>query len=318
MAGVVLALVPLLAFGGLWGTLMGRTVQDLGHVPLFGWVATLLVWIAQRRLGARIGPYAQYLGAFAVALGLGLATELIQMIGPRDADPWDLFRNGVGAACALVLCMTFDRRFDGTRLRGKWGRAVFRGIVVVALISSAAPLIDVAAAYRDRSRRMPVLYDFSSRSQARFMHARRASWQFTTAPVSWADARSRLVAHVRFGDYVGSALIFNEPFPDWTGQDTLVFEIFHPGEARIKVGIRVDDQHEHIRGRDRFGQHVFLDPGFNRIRVPLDAVLHGPADRLFDLKKVKRMVLFPVEPVGDYELYLGSIALTTESSKSPG
>ena len=45
IAAVTLALVPLVTLGGVWSTLLGRTVQDLGHLPHFGLVATLLLLI---------------------------------------------------------------------------------------------------------------------------------------------------------------------------------------------------------------------------------------------------------------------------------
>ena len=99
---MALAIAPLVALESPWATLLGRTVQDFGHIPLFGVITTLLLVLAAHWFGARSGPRAQYAGTLGIALIVGVATEWVQMLGPRDADPWDLARNGVGAVVALV------------------------------------------------------------------------------------------------------------------------------------------------------------------------------------------------------------------------
>ena len=225
----MLSLVPLMNFGGGREFLLARTIHNVGHVPLFGWITTLLVLIAFHWFGSRIGLRAQYLGAFVLALSLGLATELIQLVGPRDADAWDLIRNGLGAACALAWWPTFDRRFDGALVRRRRVRFLLRGAVVLAVLVSALPVVGVVRAYHDRGQRFPVLYDFQTASQEPFMSTRQAWWRFTPPPPGWGEAAPGSVAHIYFRQLAGSSVALMEPYPDWTGHDALVFDVFHAG-----------------------------------------------------------------------------------------
>lgn len=311
MIGVVLSLVPLITFSRSESSLLYRSVQDVGHLPLFAWVTTLLLVVLYRLSGTRIGVQAQYLAALVLALGLGLTTEWIQMIGPRDADAWDLFRNVLGAVCAVAWWPTFDRRFDGTQLRVRRNRFLLRAAVTLVFLVTAVPLAPIVESYVDRWRRMPVLFDFGHDNQAQFMNARRALWEFTPAPTDWPGEAPDQVVRVSFSHFVGSALVLMEPYPDWSGHDAFYFDIFHPGAGTLEFGLRIDDKHFSRRWSDRFGRHVFLEPGYNRVTIPLDDVLNGPFDRQLDLERMARIVLYPVEPAGGYELYFGPVGLVS-------
>jgi len=320
-AGLALAVVPLVALESPWVTLFGRTVQNFGHIPLFAVITILLLVLAAHWLGAKMGAVAQYVGTFTIALILGVATEFVQMIGPRDADPWDLVRNGVGAAFALVWCGTFDRRLDGTTIRRAAGRIAFRAVAIAVVLIFLAPLVGVAHAYRERANRFPVLFSFETPSQTKFMNPRRAWFELVPAPDAWSVDAPEWVVHVSFSPLAGGALVFNEPYPDWTGHTALVLALFHPGERPINVGLRIDDRHRAVRHIDRFNRHVFLEPGLNRLRIPMEEIVAGPAERELDISSIDRFVIFVVDPVGDYEIYIGPILLETEetviSSTSP-
>ena len=90
-----------------------------------------------------------------------------------------------------------------------------------------------------------------------------------------------------------------------------------PGEDPVEIGILVEDEFRWPRWSDRFGRKVSLEPGLNHVRIPIDDVLHGPTDRLLDLTRIKRILLYPIEPAGGYPLYLGTIRLAEASSTSP-
>ncbi len=313
-AGLVLAITPLVAFESPWATLLGRTVQDFGHIPLFGAITTLLLLLGAHWFKAKLGPGAQYAGAFAFALILGVATEWVQMIGPRDADLWDLARNGVGAALALVWWGSFDRRLDGAAIRRAGSRVAFRCVAVVIVLAFLAPLIGVVNAYRERASRFPVLFSFETMSQARFMNTRLAWYEFAPAPDAWDIDPPERVAHISFSPLKGGALVFNEPYPDWTGHTALVFELFHPGARTIKVGLRVDDGTRSLLHGDRFNRHLFLEPGLNRLRVSMEEIVAGPAERELDISSIERIILYAVDPIGGYEIYLGPVLLEADET----
>ena len=115
--------------------------------------------------------------------------------------------------------------------------------------------------------------------------------------------------HIRFSDLGGGAIVFKEPYPDWSDYSVLILELFHAGEGWIELGLRIDDQHHSRQLTDRYNRHLTLAPGVNRFRIPLDEVLRGPAERELDLQRIERIVLFPVDPVGGFELFLAPIRL---------
>ncbi len=119
----------------------------------------------------------------------------------------------------------------------------------------------------------------------------------------------------------GGALVFNEPYPDWTGHTALVLELFHPGERPIEFGVRIDDRKRAVRHIDRFNRLVVLKPGLNRLRIPMEEIVAGPAERELDISSIDRIVVFAIDPVGDYEIYIGPVLLetgeTVTSSTSP-
>ncbi len=313
VAGLALAVAPLvLHIPG--DSLLAREVQNIGHVPLFGLITTLLLLLARLWLEPRLSPLLQYGAVLFFSGALGLGTEVAQMVGTRDADFWDLTRNGVGVVLAIGWWATFDRRFDGAFMRRARSRIIVRTVVVVTFLAFFVPLIGVVNAYRERANRFPVLFSFAAPSETRFINTRLAWFEFTPPPGAWAANRPRSAARVVFGPYRGGALVFNEPQVDWTGYDEFVFDVFHPGRKSVELGLRVDDQIKSRSYGDRFNKRIFVEPGFNRVRVPMAEIVAGPADRDLEISLIKRIVIYSAETESSFEIYFGPIGLTSSTS----
>jgi hypothetical protein len=87
---------------------IGWWLASAAHLVMFGGLALVLLALfpahgAQRRLGA-------YALAFAGTVVVGIATEIAQLPGPRDADPWDVARDAAGALMALAARAQVVRR----------------------------------------------------------------------------------------------------------------------------------------------------------------------------------------------------------------
>ena len=321
VAGVVLATVPLLVVGGNWSSVLAQTLLDFGHVPLFGLIATLCLVLADHRFGDR-SVATQYIGAFAGALIVGVATELAQMFGKRDADLWDLARNAAGAALALVWWATFDRRLDATAIRRRGSRIALCAVGIVVTLALLTPILGAVRAYRERDDRFPVLFSFETSSQARFMRTRLAWYELAPPPDAWSVDAPKRVAHISFLALTGCAIVFNEPYPDWTGQEALILEVFLPGERKIRLGLRIDDGKNTMLFKDRFNRSVVLEPGLNRLRISMAEIVAGPEERELDISSIDRIVIFPIGVEDRCEIYLGPVVLetaeTATSSTSPG
>ncbi len=264
-----------------------------------------------------MSPATQYAAACGTGLFVGFLTELLQLVGPRDADFSDLILNGVGVVLAVTWWCTFDERLDGTPIRRKGGRIVLRIVAIAGFVVSLYPLIPVWEAYRERDDRLPVLFSFDTASQGRFMASHLAVFERVAPPDGWGGEIPEQVLRLRFSRYEGGFLMLNEPYGDWRGHDALVIDLFHPGTRRIELGIGIDDQLRPRRYRDRFNARFPVEPGFNRLRFPIAEIAAAPPEHELNIADIKRMALYPVDPVGGYEIYLGPVRLEATSSTSP-
>jgi hypothetical protein len=309
LGGIALAITPLFFIVGQWRSLLGRTVQNFGHLPLFCVIATLLLLVMFYGSNTRLGPVSEYGVALALGLLCGFLTEFAQIRGPRNADLVDLVRNGAGVFIALVWWATFDRRLDGSVIRRARARVMVRCAAVALGLVFMVPLIGVAGAYLDRGERFPVLFSFEERSEEKFILTRLAAFEFVPPPDAWSTDPPPRVARLSFAGLNGGAVVFHEPVADWSAHTALTFELFHPGEEPIEVGIRVDDVEKAFLYKDRYNRWLVLDPGVNKFRIPLEEIASGPTDRRLDLTSIDRFLVFAVDPVGGYEVYLGPVAL---------
>ena len=89
-----------------------RVLQDAGHGVVFAGVAVVL--LAMRSAGERGGHRREdFLSSFAVAVVLGIATELLQRLLPnRDVSALDVLHDGAGAALGLAIVALAERRGD--------------------------------------------------------------------------------------------------------------------------------------------------------------------------------------------------------------
>lgn len=306
---IALLLVPLVYLGGSWSTLLGRTAKDFGHLPLFGAIATLLLLVLSKLSAEGSSVVRQYLTAFAIAATLGVVTEFVQMVGPRDADLQDLLRNFSGAFAALLLVATVDRRLRDVWIRRSVWRWSSRLLALVIVAVMLLPLARVVDGYLSRRARMPLLYSFSQPKEMPFVRARFGWVKFVESPDCWGGQAPEHAAEIRFGTKIGAAIVFTEPYPDWSEFTMLALEFCVPGGQPLTLGLRIDDQHRSVGYSDRYNRHLTLQPGINRIRISLDEIERGPAERPLDLERLERLVLFPVDPAGGYGLFLAPIEL---------
>ena len=111
-------------------------LHDFLHVPGFGLVAgALLFGFPGPARARRLDRLGRLFVVFVAVVVDGAAVELLQAALGGAADPWDVVRDGVGAA-AVVLAAASSGRGSGAPLR--WGlRAAALGGVLAAFAPSA-------------------------------------------------------------------------------------------------------------------------------------------------------------------------------------
>jgi hypothetical protein len=87
--------------------------------------------------------------------------------------------------------------------------------------------------------------------------------------------------------------------------------IVNPEPTPAEITVRIDDAaHQHnLAFHDRFTRAFTLQPGPNRIEVPLDDVRVAPRDRELDLERVESLLIFAVDLARPREIVIGPIGL---------
>jgi hypothetical protein len=109
---IIAAMVAAVFFLSLPGTTVWRKVlQDAGHGPVFAVVGIVLALMRAPPVGESARSPAMYLRAFAIAVAIGVATELIQYFQPgRNVSLIDVLHDAAGAAFGLALLVVAERR----------------------------------------------------------------------------------------------------------------------------------------------------------------------------------------------------------------
>ena len=95
---------------------------------------------------------------------------------------------------------------------------------------------------------------------------------------------------------------------DWSGRRALVFDVFNPEDTAVALEVRIDDR-ESPDYRDRFNRTHTLAPGGNRISIPLASLVTSGTRRQLDLRRIRVVSLFLVNPGERHTLYLDRVGL---------
>ena len=270
-----------------------RTLHNSAHAPIFGCVAllTLAVIRAQARL-AMLSPAKQYAMALAVALCLGLLTELLQLPTGRDASIEDALHDLIGAVALLGLFAVIDEQVRKLPY-ARAVRSVAAVVGIVALAVAAAPVTRAAIKYQQREERFPVLSDFTQRFDRYFILQRSAELSPAPMPKQWARTAGEKAMHVRMLDEQYAGLDFIELRPDWSGYSTLAIDLTNPTPLGLQFVLRVHDTGHDNHASDRFNGLFELPPGTRRVfRIPLRDIAAAPRERTLDLRQVAGMIIF--------------------------
>ncbi len=257
-----------------------RAFWNLGHVAYFALIAWLLLqWDILRRQPR----WRQWLWVLLASLLIGGAIELLQIGTQRSADVMDLLRDLGGRLLVLAF-------YPGLLGPGRLRRWVLRGLVLALLLWELMPfgraLIDTGFAWRQ----FPILADSSTPFELD-----RWSGRARLKIIEAEDGQPSLQMTLLPGDYSGASL---KDFPgDWRGYEALVIELDLPSQEPLRLTVRVHDRRHESGPRayafgDRFNRSFPLQPGRNRLRIPLEEIRKAPAGRNMDMGQVVDVTLF--------------------------
>jgi len=311
----ILALLLLLAFGRppddsfFW-----RTVFDLGHVPLFGVIGLLTLWIVRHVAAPHAGEWAQVVLALLATGVLSLLTEIAQIGQPgRQAEVGDAINNLTGAVCFVAIAAAL--RPGPWRAAGEAGKAASRLVLAAAVLALAiafSPLATVAWSYAARNSKFPVVAELGAAWQAPLTSAPSAQLERVDPPDGWEDMKGRIVTRVRFLDSPWPGVTVREPWPDWSGYGRLRFRVWSDMPDPVQLNVRIDDGVRTRAFKDRYDGSVIVVPGANDFSIPLETVRRAPKERQMDLGRVSQFFFFTSRPERPLELYFSDVWLEAE------
>lgn len=257
-----------------------KALWNLGHILYF---LLLIALLYSARLLDRFSLSRQWLLYIGLTLVLGLAIEILQMNTSRSSDWMDLMRDLTG--CLLVLA--FAPRLSSSLV--DWLKNGMRVGVLLLLLWQLTPLqvavIDEALA----RRQFPVLSDFSTPFEL-------DRWSGNVGTDLLTLEGGRLL-RVTFGTQRYSSLTLDYPATDWRGYGFVHLRIYLPQPPALGLSLRIHDaRHERgaapFRHADRYHQRIWLNPGWNEVRLSLAKVEAAPSGRAMDLSRISNLMLY--------------------------
>jgi VanZ family protein len=309
--GLALALLLFLAFGDSpERTRFWDAFFDAGHVPLFGLLSlAALALVRSCRSGLSVARAGWV--AFAITVGLGTITEVLQLAQPsRDPSLVDLSRDVAGAGAFLLVAVAWSRGGEVATRPGGSERALALTVAVALLVGANVELGRTVAMYAMRDRAFPTLFALDgSWWEGPLIRAGEARVSPRAHPATSSDPGAGPLARIDLepGDYPG--LTFDEPYPDWRGCRSLEFVVVSESEGRLPLTIRVHDAlHDH-RYRDRFNRAFWIVRGANPISIPLDDIRRAPDRREMDMARIRGIVIFSAHLAEPAHLFIGPLRL---------
>jgi len=292
-------------------TFLWRELFNGGHTPLFGVLSLLFLTLSVNSLGRLVHRFRwHYLIAFLVTVITGVISEFIQIFGSRDADIWDFNRDVTGAVVFLGLYATFDRKITRflTEKTIRLLPAVRTGLVILFAVTFI-PVFIWLGAYWHRSRIFPEICTFDSDWELKFLDTRRAGMDIIIPPPEWSgEARGRL-ARITYRPATYPDFEIIEPYPDWSGHDSLAFTAFSEVDSTVRLSIRIEDRRHNHRYEDRFTGSFYLNKGVNHIAIPLDEVARAPETRTMDMTEIYAIHLYAYKIKDSLTVYFDNFHL---------
>ena len=288
-------------------------MNNFAHVPLFGIVAIVLLCVSRMLFAAwSWPPIRHYVVAMMGVLALALLTEMLQSFSTtRQPQVSDVVHDMVGGMCVLGLFFTYDPLVSGrwAQWRQFPGQAIIRLCVVLFLGITLVPVVGWKYAYWDRAGRFPSLLQFGSDWEMKFVKTSNSELQVVMPPEGWKKSAEDQVGRVVFHPKTYPGIRIYEPYPDWRGYSHFKLEIFSELPNSQSIVIRIDDLHHNNEHSDRFNRAFTISPGLNHIQIPIDDIRLAPVGREIDLRAMKAVLLFAVNPHESFVLYVDALRL---------
>jgi hypothetical protein len=208
-------------------------------------------------------------------------------------------RDGLGIAAFLGFAWTYYHRETN-----KWNLLIRLGAFLTVLGGFVTPCL-TAVALAHRWEEFPAIADFGSSLESRFCSATNARFEIAS-PLGQSQMRA---ARVTFQPAPYSGFAVHGPWPDWTNHRELCFTVYSQLSEIVSLDLRIHDAQHDKRYQDRFNKELAIQPGLSKVSVPLTAVERAPKGRQMELRRIRTIGLFVMQPARSFQLYFSEFGL---------
>lgn len=262
-------------------SLLVESIFNFGHVPLFGIVTAIVLWIIDWRNWPATSPR-NYVLAGAAACGLALFSELLQLLVPgRFFQLDDIVNDMVGSMLFLLIAYQHKR---GLR---KITRLAMNGLACMLLFCAGIPVLPAALDDMRARRDFPILASFET---GREMDRWKIEEGYERSSLHATHGIRSLRVDLAPGMFPGVTMSY--PPRNWHGFDTMSFNVFLAGKTTLPMTVRINDLAHTEEYDDRYNSTFTLSPGQNTIAIKLADVEHAPKGRLMDMEHISVLCIF--------------------------
>ncbi len=271
-------------------------LQNFLHLPAFALLLFTLRWILREFESVYVD-----LAVAMVALSIGVVIELVQPSFGRSASWLDIALDTAGICTGFAAWLVFSQR-----LAKPW-LLLCMFILCGGLYQPGYWLF----AQWQREQLFPVMLDFDHTGLTAFAGTLgKAELTVAPAPSAWPDTRSQ-VGRLRFRPSSWPGIHFQPVVADWRPYGALSLEVFSPVPYTVWLSVRVDDSRYVDGSGDNFDRHFPIQPGVNRLHIPLDDIRNGPPERPLNLGEITQVLIYMAQPEQAVDLYLDNLKLET-------
>jgi len=251
-------------------SLLWSSIQDTGHIPLFGIISLSLLAMLKNTFTQRyLKIKHQYLLALMISLILAALSEWSQAFDPkREPDLMDFLFDLVGSLTFLFVFSLYDPRIACNKMPDRKKRYRKLALVLIVWIAASTPLLSTLTAYQYRNDIFPRLIDASNNKSLPFIHINDGSLVMPSPSrhtqehpgLKWDSTLNTDWPFIRI----------NEPVTNWQAYSQLILDITLTSDHKARLTLRADDQYFTTGKLHTLETHAILSKGHNRVVLELD------------------------------------------------
>lgn len=282
---------------------LGIDILHALHGPGFSVLALIVLWFLQSQCRSLIN----YLLAGAIAISIGVISEIAQIPGPRDAQFGDLLVDALGISGGLGVRAAFDKRARAAM--GRWTRLALPVAAGAALSVACFPALWYGYALLQQQRLFPSLLVFENAwERATLSQNYGGPPDFVAGPDEWPDPGSSIAYAEEYGR--SGIFLSLHPLPDWRGYARLSFTAASATASAFPMAFCIlDAKPDKETRRNRFCKDIVLSSTVAEYSVEFSEIEKAMPLRPFDFSRVSSVAFSASNPGAGNALLIDNVRL---------